>query len=222
MVLINPQIPTVGQPVGGEEVDATAALQQLVNLVNGMLEADNLSLATRSRLNPPVVTSLPPSPVDGDRVLFNFQPSVNRLIELRYVAAMTGPYKWVPIGGGGGSIGYQATGSAAIPTGTSVTLTTVGGSVALPLAGDYRAQGTARVSAGDSPTFVGPANVTGPVILSAPSVAYTGQDDTVPVDTAFTVAAPTTVALGFQRAVGGSTPGSVADPRLFVTPLRVG
>ena len=49
-------------------------------------------------LRPPVVTALPANPVDGDEVLFLADPS-GIIWHLRYVAASTGTYKWVFLGG---------------------------------------------------------------------------------------------------------------------------
>src|SRR4029077_6354783 len=52
-----------------------------------------------SSLRPPLVTSLPGSPVDGQECYYQADATAGIVWHLRYRAAATGPYKWEYLGG---------------------------------------------------------------------------------------------------------------------------
>lgn len=84
---------------------------------------------------PPLVTSLPANPVDGQECYFLADATNGVVWHLRYRAAAVGVYKWEYVGGPAlraEVLTKESTGST-----VETDLTTVGPSVVLPLAGDY-------------------------------------------------------------------------------------
>lgn len=90
-----------------------------------------------------LVTTLPASPVDGQEVVLTDSLTAPTYAwTLRYVAGITGPYKWIFVGGAD----WVSSIPAAQASGTRSTwydLATVGPSVTVPRAGDYVAFGSA-------------------------------------------------------------------------------
>lgn len=98
MTLITSPVPLNNQPVAGQENAASNLLTDIVGALNGGLEKDNLTTVVQALVDPPIVTALPGSPYDGQRILF--RPAAGILWPLRYDAAMSGTSKWESIGGG--------------------------------------------------------------------------------------------------------------------------
>jgi hypothetical protein len=131
MALIVSPIPQPGEAggVATAEAMATNALTEIKNLLNGSLETDNLALALRNRLSPPLVTVPPSSPTDGDRFVY---PGTNR-VEFRYEAATS---RWYPLSHGHLAASYTTT-DQAIATGASNEAAVVNLGVGAPAAGQY-------------------------------------------------------------------------------------
>jgi len=84
---------------------------------------------------PPLVTSLPTNPVDGQECYYLADATNGIIFYLRYRAAAPGSYKWEFVGGSplyAEVLTNESTGSA-----TYTALATAGPAIALPLAGDY-------------------------------------------------------------------------------------
>lgn len=110
--------------------DAEGQLYQATD--NGGLYRNGSSWTT---IKPPLVSSLPGSPADGDEVYYVADATNGVVWHLRYRSAASGSYKWEYVGGGPLQH-YIAT--AENTTSTSyANLTTVGPQVTVPLAGDY-------------------------------------------------------------------------------------
>lgn len=89
---------------------------------------------------PPLVTSLPVSPIDGQIIYYRASASDGVIWQLRYNASSASAYKWEFIGGGSlfASVGSDTYGTW--ETYSSLTygdLATVGPSIVAPLAGEY-------------------------------------------------------------------------------------
>jgi hypothetical protein len=94
-----------------------------------------LKLDGISSLQPPLIASLPGSPVDGQEVYYLADATNGVIWHLRYRAAAPGTYKWETVGGG---LLYAEITAVESCTSTAYTaLTTAGPIVTLPLAGDY-------------------------------------------------------------------------------------
>lgn len=83
----------------------------------------------------PLVTSLPASPFDGQEIRYLADAANGIVWTLRYRAASASAYKWEFVGGG--DLYSEVVANEATSATSYVDLTTVGPSVALPLAGDY-------------------------------------------------------------------------------------
>lgn len=112
--------------------------------VNGQLSENNIlasagiSPSKLKGLGAPV-TSLPGSPNDGDLVVFAGDASNGVEWLLRYNAGSGSAYKWEFLGGG--AMYFMVSTDESTASASYVDLTTVGPSLTVPLAGDYRIQG---------------------------------------------------------------------------------
>ena len=82
-----------------------------------------------------VVTTLPSSPVDGQRCLFLADATDGVVWDLRYRAASASPYKWELVGGS--NLHEQVDAFESTFSASAVDLLTVGPSLTLPRAGEY-------------------------------------------------------------------------------------
>jgi len=96
----------------------------------------------------PLVTTLPPTPIDGQEIRFLADATNGVVWNLRYRAASSSAYKWELIGGS--PLYAEVMALETVNSTTYVDLATVGPAVALPLAGDYMVTIGARIW-GDQP-----------------------------------------------------------------------
>ena len=83
-----------------------------------------------------ILTALPGSPIDGQVIYYNADPTNGVVWQLRYRSASASAYKWEFIGGQ--VLSSTILTRESVPTTNSFTdLTTVGPSITSPLAGDY-------------------------------------------------------------------------------------
>lgn len=145
---------------------------------------DIQALATRLdglALVPPIVTSLPGSPIDGQEVYYQADATNGVYWHLRYRSGATGSYKWEFIGGpplAADSIVFTTfAGFSANTWGTLVATL----KVTLPLAGDYDVQTGAsmRNNTATAALFLGlrqgstdPANTGDAAIATVPAANY--------------------------------------------------
>lgn len=102
---------------------------------------------------PAIVTSLPGSPVDGQEVVYAADATNGIYWLLKYVAAMAGSYKWVYLGGD--ALMALVDTSQTTTSATYIDLATVGPSVTVPLAGDWRIEYGARIGDGNMSYAIG-------------------------------------------------------------------
>lgn len=81
------------------------------------------------------VTTLPSSPVDGQRCLFLADATNGVVWDLRYRSASSSTYKWELAGGG--SLTAELSFGESTTSSSNVDLATVGPAITVPLAGDY-------------------------------------------------------------------------------------
>lgn len=93
---------------------------------------------------PPLVTSLPSSPTDGQEVYYLASATDGIVWHLRYRVGSLSAYKWGVVSGGP-LTGRVDASEATNVTSDVVDLTTVGPSVTVPLAGDYELSYGAQV-----------------------------------------------------------------------------
>jgi len=111
------------------------------------IQALAVKLDATTSLHPPLVTTLPGSPVDGQECYYqNAAMATAGLVwHLRYRAAAAGAYKWEVLGGAG-LYSEVVAAEASAATAAYVDLATVGPQVTLPLAGDYDVHIGARIN----------------------------------------------------------------------------
>lgn len=208
-------------PVGADTVDVPRDVQALAIKLDGL-----------PALSPPLVASLPGSPVDGQEVYFQTAAMATAGIawHLRYRAAIADAYKWECLGGA--PLQHEVTTQQnATTTNAWVNLATDGPLVTCPLAGIYNAYFGATLSIGAriNTAYVGSAIGDGIPInarfqLTSPDTgaAYASALTTAGVARArHTVAAGNIIKVRYQSTLAT---GGVAflDRWLDVTPLRVG
>ena len=94
---------------------------------------------------PPVVTSLPASPIDGQECYFLADSTFGVLWHLRYRAASASPYKWECVGGL--PLTAEVTGQGTLASATYADIPTAPGpSLVAPLAGDYMLAGASALA----------------------------------------------------------------------------
>ena len=138
MGLINPVLPTVGQPRGAEEVDVLNAVTAILNLVNGNIDQANIAAdgvgPTEMLGHGAIVTSLPVAPVDGQECFFLADGATGIVWHLRFRAASPNTHKWEYVGGR--PLRAEVATSETHPTALG-DAATVGPSLVTPLAGVY-------------------------------------------------------------------------------------
>lgn len=216
MALINSPVPQVGVAVDTEEVDATNWMTEVGAVLNGGLEKDNLSTGLLADVVPPIVTSLPAFPEDGDRVNFLASAPLGLLWVLRYREASASPYKWEWVGGS--PLRYEL-GNASTASGGYVSVP--GLAITVPLKGDFLISVGARMAAAggtvvsgaissgttDDRAFIGPAGG---------GLASSGAwERPVALPSASTVVAAS------MRVIGSNTV-TFNEPFLKIQPVRVG
>lgn len=134
--------------------DGTTLHRLGVGANNTVLTADSTQTdgvkwaAAATASNPPVVTTLPGSPADGDEVYYKFTPTaaptttVPLFWHLRFDSTTT---HWYPVGGAS-PLYAQVLTSQTFTTGTFGDLATVGPSLTVPLLGDYIVEHGAEIS----------------------------------------------------------------------------
>jgi hypothetical protein len=102
------------------------------------------------------VTSLPGSPVDGQRCLYLADATNGVVWDLRYRSASGSTFKWEFVGGG--DLTATVATQESTSTGAFADLTTVGPSITVPLAGDYLVRFGARIGPqANSQSYMAPA-----------------------------------------------------------------
>lgn len=145
MGLIVSPLPDPGEPVGPAEAKVDAFLRETRQALNGGLTAENLSASLAGDISPPVLSSPPGDPVDGDA--FEFHPVAGVAWTFRYHAAIGDPYKWL-LESGTPIKSSDFTGNPAFGTASVATFFPLGGGlVTLPLAGEYWVDGQIVVDA---------------------------------------------------------------------------
>jgi len=188
------------------------------------------ALATKldgiSSLRPPLVTSLPGSPADGQEVYYVADAANGIVWFLRYRAAATGTYKWEFLGGP--PLYAELNTQETFTVGSQWTDTaTPGPQLTLPLAGDWMTTGGASFSPAPTSGFwnVGAAPKFGAAAVSGVPLTAFGANGTMNVagsrvrrDTG--IAAGTVVKLQGNVTITG--PVTWANRWLAITPIRVG
>lgn len=132
MAQILSPIPQPGQAggVAAAESQVSAVLDEVKNLLNGGVAADNLTLALRSAVSPPVVTAFPSSPADGACVLY---ATGEARIPCRFETATN---RWYPQSGQAAARSIKPA-DQAVATGTFATGTVSDVAVTAPATGVY-------------------------------------------------------------------------------------
>lgn len=172
------------------------------------------------------VTSLPGSPVDGQRCLYLADATNGVVWDLRYRSASGSTFKWEFVGGG--DLTATVATQESTSTGAFADLTTVGPSITVPLAGDYLVRFGARIGPqANSQSYMAPA-----LGATAAATANAIRAATQSGGTAyllsyyaelppFTLAASDLVRLKYQSG-GAGVSASYENRVLAVRPRRVG
>ena len=135
----NWEIIASGGSIGVDGIPGTVPVyeqaSQPSDTTTGALWIDTDDVAPTWPVGPPLVTSLPTNPVDGQEVYYLADAANGVMWRLRYRAASASIYKWEVIGGA--PLYVEITTQESTASITYVGLTTAGPSIALPLAGDY-------------------------------------------------------------------------------------
>jgi microcystin-dependent protein len=119
---------------------------------------------------PPLVTTLPANPVDGDEVYYLADDSKGVIWHLRYRASSTSPYKWEYVGGSPIMSGPQGSIITAATSGIAVS---GGPGFALTLLGEYEVEFGGRSQ--QVGAAAGGANQSWCLSVGGPTVFYTSQ-----------------------------------------------
>jgi hypothetical protein len=111
-------------PVAADTADVPRDIQALA-----------VKLDTFTSLRPPLVSSLPGSPVDGQECYYLADAVKGIVWHLRYRAASASAYKWEVLGGA--ALADEVMPAESTTSAAYTNLTTVGPQVTVPLAGDY-------------------------------------------------------------------------------------
>jgi hypothetical protein len=202
-------------PAASDTADVPRDIQALATKLDGY-----------TSLRPPLVTSLPGSPVDGQECYFQADATKGVVWALRYRTAASGSYKWEVTGGP--PLAAQTVSAAQTASTTYVAID--GPGVTVPLAGDYIVEVSIYGYGSPNPGAIG---------LASPKIGAAAADDnnaaiftasaaagasqfTVSVKRLLTIAAAATaVAVNYKVAAAG---GAVNFPArvLSVAPVRVG
>lgn len=115
-------------PVLSDTADVPRDIQALATRLDGLA------------LVPPVVTSLPGSPVDGQEVYYQADATAGVYWHLRYRAAASGSYKWEFVGGPALTDEWLASEGSGVSANTWGGISANDPIVTAPLAGDYDVQ----------------------------------------------------------------------------------
>jgi hypothetical protein len=106
---------------------------------NEWCSLDNLSFDTETVgayatgvLGPPIVTSLPTNPIDGQECYYLADATNGIMWRFRYRAASSSAYKWEFVGGG-----WLRSASSGVVQPNATSYTDIGINITLPLSGDY-------------------------------------------------------------------------------------
>lgn len=173
-------------------------------------------------LGPPLVTSLPTQPYNGQEVYFSAEPSTGVTWHLRYRAAASGSYKWEFIGGPP-MRSEVATSQATTSTGFT-NLATVGPVITTPLAGDYDIQLGGRMLSVSGQLAIMSVQWSGATAVDTDGAQLGGSASTAdghPSRTLRkTIAAAYAVTMKYRSSGGGSM--TFVDRHMTLTPVRVG
>lgn len=180
--------------------------------------------------NPPLVSTLPGSPSDGEEIYFqnSTMATLGLVWHLKYRSGASGSYKWEFVGGSG--LMSATNGSVALSTIGANTALSSDISVVVPLAGDYyfESMATASHSGNNQGIYWFP---TGAGMIgsgTSEGVSYAGQPGTAN-NTALPMAgngrltaliAGGTLTMGYF--VGASGGSLIAHRAMKITPIRVG
>jgi hypothetical protein len=175
-------------------------------------------------VSPQLVTSLPPSPIDGQEVYFLADATNGVVWHLRYRAAAAGSYKWEFVGGS--PLIHQIDTDEGGTTTAYADFATVGPQLTTPLAGDYVAeygalsyQTVASVDNYYTPKLGGAATNDVDTALAT----FTGTSKLVVHQRTRrfnALAASTLIKMQFKMSAGNA--GSFRNRWLTITPVRVG
>lgn len=167
------------------------------------------------------VTSLPGSPVDGQRCLYLADATNGVVWDLRYRSASASTYKWEAVGGGVLS-DEIATSQTTATTGSYVDLTTVGPTITVPLAGDYEIAFGALLSTSGGAMNVAPKfGAAAAADADDVRMSATGDVSVARVMRRTVSSAATTVKLVYKL-IGGASSVAASNRCLTIRPIRVG
>jgi len=116
---------TLPYPIPDDTVDVPRDIQALATKLDGI-----------SSLRPPLVSSLPGTPVDGQEIYYLADPTNGVIWHLRYRAASASPYKWEFVGGSE-LRAWVGTGDTTTSPTLGNLVSTPGPTIFNPLVGDY-------------------------------------------------------------------------------------
>jgi hypothetical protein len=197
-------------PVAADTADVPRDIQALAVKLDGY-----------TSLRPPVVTSLPGSPVDGQEVYYVADAANGVVWHLRYRSAAAGAYKWECIGGTPlfGKVDTQQ----AVAAGAMTDPATPGPDVTVPLAGDYHGDmyfwAIATVSGVQFDVQVFQAGVGGNLYARQVQASANAYTTAAALDRLTGLAAATLLRMRYSTNGNGT---QFSNRRLRVMPVRVG
>lgn len=203
-------------PVLADTADVPRDIQALATAIDGI-----------SALRPPVVTSLPGSPVDGQEVYYTADATNNIVWHLRYIAAAPGAQKWAVLGPA--PLYAETLTSESTSSTTYTDLTTVGPTITAPLAGVYMVTVGARIqtsaTAGNSGYMSYGLGATA-AVDSAAAMCITPAAGSLVVGSARTSRSAAVAAgdaiRGKYRVAGGSAAATFSNRWITAQPVSVG
>ncbi len=194
----------------------------------GRLDQDHGTGWTSYLPEPPVLTALPATPVDGQTILFQADLELGVLWALRYRAASASPFKWEVLGGQALTAEVAAReGDAGSPP-AWFDLATPGPALTLPLAGEYDLEFGAHAESSQAGIGLWQGlriGTTDPTDLDAAIVVTAGGPDWALIShrrlARRTITAPGTAVRCRYRGADG-TPDRWSRRYLTARPLRVG
>lgn len=177
---------------------------------------------------PPLVTSLPALPGDGQEVYYVADVTNGVLWHLRYRTASSSAYKWELVGGSD-MLGETLTDQGFSST-TYADLGTIGPDVIVPLAGDYDVTIEATfyssvTNANGLMSFVAPALVNTVTPMDVRSISFNPPSALTGVTASNRMRVRACAANDLLRAkyrLGAAATADFRDRRMYVRPVRVG